>query len=316
VTLPNPSELRISKQPIPTAKLIRWAEEAGFEVRSSNHGTSHLICRHKIENDIYFSIIRDSRKLSSQRNLSDALIELERRKVQNTFNAANSYEQSLLEKIPDHLSARLNHETGSLIVTNKQLPQIGITVRHDQMDLLENKLRFLDSVKRETFIAIHKARTGFDIDINVGKQDVFDGRIKHLIYTMDEISVPDYEEDGSPHTLRDAINLFVTEVSLKDMDHKGRLDAIAELPFIRDKTVIYHSRRGERTISIDYESPQRKQLHIEFQCFSNARNPGDVHDISSVRVSDTLLADLENQMTGIAKAHDRALTDRPIAQVA
>lgn len=120
MSLPNPEELRRGKKAYPTARLLLWAEEAGFQIRRPNRGT-HINCRHSIHKDIMFNIIDDTKKLSSTMNLSDALVELEKRRLQivpiaeDFAKAANDRVEKIGRLAPSYMSVEHDHLHGQIV---------------------------------------------------------------------------------------------------------------------------------------------------------------------------------------------------------
>lgn len=317
MSVPSSQEIRRTKQVLPAEKRKKWAEDAGFELRPAKG--SHIRCVHKIYPDIWFNLILTTRKLASQRDFADALLEIEKRNLQKAFTASAQKEQLVLEKIPDHLQGHLDSKTGSLVITDRQLPQLGITIQPKDFHLIENKIRnILEPQKKEIFARLGWCRSEHDIDFSIPKHGVFDGVLAHKVYSIAPIVIPPYKMDDDIGHFDKFIDQYIATIENKDKEHEDRLNKILGMNFISEIDVVSHSRRGDRTYVVHYTSPRtHRDLQIDFHAHSNRRvtlerekdathNPVDLH---RGRVSEMELAQFERRIFGIVAA--QAQTDGP-----
>lgn len=315
-SIPSAAALRNTKQPIPTERLIRWAEDAGFEAKSSGSGTSHIHFKHKVFSDLTFGMVYGSKKISSQRNLSDALIELQKR--QESVRAANAFEIAAPDpkieieaKLPAHIEVERDDTTGQLVLRDKQITQLGLTLRPGEEKILENKVRFLESLKREAGILLNRARNIYDIDIGSGKNGVFAGTLSHPIYNMAQKTLPPYKA-GNEITFFQAVNDYIAEVADIDAGNKTTLTSALRQSFVKSVFVLYHSRRGERTNVVSLENPDGGTLRFKFETASNRR--ADSSDLHAGRITEQELRRVETFMTSLAREHTGQKLSTPAAE--
>lgn len=306
--VPTPEEIKKTGQVIPYQTLVAWAKASGFAVRRSKGGTSHIRYWHEEYPEICNNFVATSDKLAAQREFANLLEEVQLRKLSEAFKAATEEKEKLLALVPDHLNAKFDHETGSLVLTDKQLPQLGITIEPDQFHLLENKIRnTLDSEKRVLFTLINQAKMIYDIDISVPKRGTFDGILSHRVYGLAPIMIPAYKPGDAPNQCRNILNEYIKEVQAQDRAHTKRLNKILGMSFVQEIEVASHARRGERTFTVHYQSPKLHELCTDFHAYSHQRvRPSGKDDIHTARISEAELAGLERRIYGIANGHTQA----------
>lgn len=264
-------------------------------------------------------MVHGTKKLSSQRNLSDALVELEKR--QERIKAANAFEIAALDpkiaieaKLPAHIEVERDDRTGQLVLRDKQIPQLGLTLKPGEEKILENKVRFLESLKREAGILLNRARNIYDIDIGSGKNGVFGGTLSHPIYDIPQQTLPPYKA-GEDITFFHAMNDYITDVADIDAGHRTQLTSALRQSFVKSVFVLYHSRRGERTNIVSLEDPDGGSLRFKFETASNRR--ADSSDLHAGRITEQELRRVETFMTSLAHKHTKqsrtVATSEPMA---
>lgn len=308
MSIPSSHEIRRTKQVIPAVKIKKWAEEAGFTIRNSGHGSSHYRCAHREYPDIVLTMLLTTSKVSSQRDFADALLEIEKRNLQKAFSASAENEQKILRKIPDHLQGEVDLKTGSLVIRDRQMPQLGMTIAPSDFHLIENKIHnILEPRKRGLFTLMNQARMLYDIDISIPKRGTFDGILSHDVYGISPIVIRTYQAGDDTDQCSEMIGSFIKEVIAKDQEHAARMDRILSMPFVQEIEVVSHARRGDRTYVLEYESPKHRKLKIDFHGYSHQRvNPDADEDIHHARMTDAELASLEKRVYGIAHGHAQA----------
>lgn len=296
-------ELRRGRQIIATEKLVRWAEEAGFETRRPK-GTTHINCRHTIHTDIRFGIVAGSKNIASQRFLYEALTELEKRGAQpissarDFANAAEETFQTVKRLLPAYLNAEPDFQNGWVVVRDKQLPQIGVTLPFADAHLLENKIHnIIEPMKREAYMLLNR------YDIVAGEIDK-EGRqtFSHAVYKkLPRLIAEPYRAETNPEDLFAKIAELASAVETRDVEHGIKLMELLSKNFIKATNVVYSSRRGERTNLVTYESAPDKTLRFKFPSFSNGRvmNHNDIHE---GRISEETMKSLEARIEGISHA--------------
>lgn len=302
--VPSCAEIRQIKQIIPTKRLIRWAEAAGFEVRKSGGGSSHVVYRHKEFPDIGANIVRHSKKLATQRNFADCLGELESRRAHLAVaftDAADSDLNEAYKKLPPHLTIEHDFENGHSIVRDRMLPQIGITIKFEDARLLENKIRFLEDAKRDAYMLLNR----HDITLKpFGKNSA--GRVlSHPVYEIPAVALAPYRGDTAPTTFFEQIGAFAQSVSDIDSEHAERLSKILACAFVERVSVTAQSARGTRENTLECKTPSGKGIVVEFQTHSNRRILGG-NNVANGRISERALIALEDRINGLAAAHLRA----------
>ncbi len=301
--------LRRSKQPLPTDTLLLIAEKCGFEVRYGN-GTSHIRCIHTKYPDIAFNVIRNTKRLSSQRDLSDALLEVDRRDeatLTTAFKSAALNIAAILDqKIPEDLEYRLT-ESGNIVVTDRTYPQIGITFSQKDVRLAENKVRELTTAKRDYTAALARLVSQYDMTAPTIINGVFDGKLAHAVYDhMATKELPFYQEGSASYMAKASLELYQTEIENIDKDHLARKRGALALIGIERPIITCSSRRGKRHNHVSYTNGNGKNLHFTFNTFSNQRL-SPLCDGTKARISLSELERLERIAYGIAAREERHL---------
>ncbi len=310
MSLPCQYELKKLRQKVPTTKLVEWAHAAGFVTRCS--GTSHIVGKHP-EYGITFTIIATTDKLDSKRIFANALIEL--RKKQEAAAAAEIIADDVhssmeLGRLPAYIVAEQDPDTGNIVLRDSQIPQIGVTIRPDQRHMLENKIRYMEDIKREAYILLSRCRTQFDIDIGDTKGHAFGAIISHKMYDLPTMVFPPYAMGNDPRGFIGELAAYITQVQEKDFAHEERLKRALQHSFVKATVIVFHEQRGERTNVVSYESPAGgKSLRFNFTTASEQRAvTTDTHGQMSInrgRITEQELARVENVMNGIALAHQK-----------
>lgn len=297
----TPEELRRTGQPIPATQLARILESRGFDVRRAN-GSSHYIYTHPLHADLSDTLIAGTRKLTCQREMAKILMELDRRENKNAlsgkFNAAAS--EDAFAALPPHIEIERDHAKGVTVLRDKNIPQIGVTLAAGEECLAENKVRYIESLKREAFILLNRCRTNYDMTAGFG-HGVFDGTISHRVYDLPSAQIAPYGAGDKSDKLFDRIHSFAGAVIARDAEHRERLEKLLAKDFIGDVAVTFHARRGERTNRVCVIKPSGESLSIVFGTESHRRaNKRDVH---SGRIREQALGRLEKTILGIERAH-------------
>ncbi len=306
--LPDPVQLRNSKQPVRSDVLIRLAEGAGFECKTSKHGTSHMRFRHKEYSDLNFRIVLDTNKLASQRNLSDALIELEKRRTNEILrpsfaNATEGAFKKVTGAVPAHIEVEYDFETARIVLRDRHLPQIGLTLNPGEEKIIENKVRYLESIKRDAYILLSRARNMYDIETDISKHGVFSGALSHAVYDLPEKKMERYKA-GDSITFVNDLSDYIAEVVERDTLNEIRLSDVLQKSFVKASLVVFHAKRGERTNIISLERPEGGELSLRFETVSNRR--AATHDIYSGRITEHELTRVENFMRMFERGHTQA----------
>lgn len=317
--IPTPEELRLTKQPFQTSQLIRWAEIAGFKTRKSGHGGSHIQCKHEDFPDLRFTIVDDSKRIANQRTLSDALVQLQKRQEaegQDLRPAATNVKEEfqkvskktfggIKRALPPYIAAEFDTKNGVVVLRDKNVPQIGMTLAPHETRLLQNKVKEIESMKRDAFALLHRCRTQYDMDVGDLRNGNFGGTIKHAVYQMPKTAIGPYQSGDDPQRLFHELRAYIAEVESKDLEHQVKMEDLLGQGFIRDWQVQFHSRRGERSLVVVCDTPNREGLKLTFSETSNRRC--EAHDITSGRMKESELARMEKIISGIATGHERAL---------
>lgn len=286
--------------------LVRWAEKSGFVTRRSQGGTSHIVCQHKQYPDIVFKIIADSDKCWSQYDFGKALKKIHARESGAAFEFSEKSRNDVAlayKNLPPYLTADHDFENGQTVLRDKQLPQLGITIPFEDSRMAENKVRYLEAIKREAFILLNRAKMEYDIDFknNDGK---FGGTLSHAMYDIEPKIIPPYQAGGDPHGIMCEINDFILKVMEKDDAHDKKLDTLLAHDFVGAAKIAFHARRGERSNAVRLERPDGGAFTLIFETASNRR--ADAGDIHRGRISEQELSRVEKTIQSIAKAHGRA----------
>jgi hypothetical protein len=308
MSLPCPYELKKSRDIIPVDRLLRWAETAGFITRAPRGGSSHIKCTHEKYPDIGFVLAKTTTKLDNKRHLANALIEI--RKREEAKNCRSSFEvetqdkvKAISSKLPAYIEAEHDYQTGQTVLRDRQIPQIGVTIKAGEERLLENKIRYIESLKRDAFILLNRALFSYDIDVGLMRHGNFEGKISHAIYDLPEQTLPPYKAGGDPMALFADLQSYIEQVIEKDLCHVQRLESVLKQPFAGPVFVGFSARRGERTNVVTLEKPNGSDFRLTFETASNRRaNPGDVH---GGRITERELERIESVLGGLAAAHAR-----------
>lgn len=271
--IPSPEELKKLRIIIPTARLVLWAESLGFETRKT--GGSHIVCRHTEHPDIFFTIVHDTSKLDSKRNLADAYIALRKRTMacKDSFESSNEDQlDAIKNKLPDYIDAEQDHESGQIVLRDRNLPQLGLTLQTGEDRILENKIRYLEDLKREALAMMGRARTNFDIGIKFS-HGVFDGHLSHTVYrNLPKMDIPPYRANDPIDKLFTAVQGYIATVEERDMEYEVRLEDALSSPSLKTIQIAFNARRGERINKVQFESPKDGSLlNLEFTTKSNQR---------------------------------------------
>lgn len=304
-SIPSPSELILSKQPIDTATLVRWAEESGFQTRRSQGGTSHIVCQHTRYPEIVFKIIAGSDKCGSQSDLGKALKKILKRdsaiaeefEMQSRKNIETCY-----QNLPSYFSAEHDFQNGQTVIRDKQLPQLGVTISFNDAHLMENKVRYLESIKRDAFILLNRAKMEYDITIG-GARGKFNGILSHVIYDLEPKVIPAYQANDNPTNILKEINEFIWTVAETDDAHDKKLDSLMANDFVGAARIIFHARRGQRSNAVRLERPDGGSFVMIFETASNRR--AEIGDIHRGRISEPELARVERTIQTLANAYPK-----------
>ncbi len=278
----EPRDLYETKQIVPTRQLLQLAEKWGFEHRSS--GTSHHHCHHKIHTDILFNIMGGTKRLSSQRNLADAMVEIERRElekqkeIQNVFSAASENRlDNIRAQLPPHVTAELT-QNGNVVLRDVQVPQLGVTLYSDEQDkMLESYLRYEFGHTKNAFYAeLNKLRSKHDAEAVFDDKGNFTGKINHIVYGAEySLEMPVYQEGGNGGAFIHAFEDYRERIELKDMEQAFRKEALLDRPFLGNLLIRHSEQRGERHNHVRITDPRAGDLRLSFTTFSNQRVAGD-----------------------------------------
>jgi hypothetical protein len=299
----DPAQLRETKQPLTTEQLLRLAHKWGFETRQSGHGSSHIRCTHKKYPDIGFNIIRTTERLSSQRNLADAMAEIEKRKaaakqaIRDKFSvAAEDRLNAIREKLPAHITATLTQD-GLVVLRDAQIPQIGVTLYSQKEDrLIENKIHNeIEPMKREIYIALSRLHTEYDAQAQFD-DGVFTGCVSHEVYeTLPDLVLPPYEAGGSILDIRAAIHAYQDAILSKDIEHMIRKEELLSDSHVGGTMMTFSARRGERNNHVRLNvGAEQGALSFTFKTFSNRRITGDG---SAGRIAESELNKMEKEIS-------------------
>lgn len=301
--IPSPSEIRKTRDTIPTEKLVRWAEASGFEIRTSGGG-SHIIYRHKEFPDIGNNFVYNTSKWGSQRSFANCLEQLAERREQLAKTFRSSAEDSLYryyKSLPPHLTVEHDFENARSVVRDRHLPQIGVTIKFEDARLLENKIRFLEDNKRDAYILLNR----HNISLKSSPESSGERVLFHPVYSIPPVALQRYEAGSKPTSFFEKISEFIQSVSEKDNDHASRMKAILSHDFVKSATVSLQCARGTRQNSLTCETPSGSTIVISFTSHSNRRFRSE-DDISESCISSKALAALEARINGLASAHLRA----------
>jgi len=302
--VPSPAEIRNTKQVIPTDRLVRWAEESGFEVKRSKGGTSHIPCRHKEFRDIRFAIIATSKQLGSQRCFSDALLEIEQRRNAAAATFKKSAEQKIedaYKDLPDFLSVEHDFEKGVSVIRDRQLPQLGFTLAFCEAHMLENKIHnIIEDYKPQLFELLGRCRGEYDIDTGMDKGE-FNGALGHTFYTISAPELPPYRAGEDSAKLFKHLYDFIQQVMAQDQAHNTRLKSVLENDFVGEIKTAFTAVRGERHNYVPVTRPDGSSFTLKFETASNARAFDGT--IQRGRITEEELAKVERVLGGIAFAH-------------
>ncbi len=307
-------DLRRTKQIIPLAALVNVAENHGFTVRDAKG--SHVRYAHEDYPDITGTLISSTKKIGSQRSLSDAILEVQKRTAEAKQVITDKFTQAadkaaaerlarIQEQLPPYMEAFYG-EGDQIILRDKQTPQIGVTLYSPEEDsALERHTRHMDDMKRDFCRRLCKSRMLFDIDVACDGKGGFLGRLSHSIYDMEELILPPYPEAEDPTA---AILEYQAQVEEIDMDHEIKREDILSKDFISRILVTHHTPRGNRTNHVSYKIPGvEKSLRFTFATFSNQRvqatnlNANKAKKGHTARISKAELIQLEETVSGIEK---------------
>ena len=319
MSIMSPEELFSKGQPARTIEVLAMLEANGFtDIRRTNgKGGTHIFYAHEslgitgtLVEDHGLVTIRYQKIAAKDCMKAIEKTESLRAEVQEAFQKtveekATARLAKIQEALPPYVEAFYG-EGQSIIVRDKQVPQIGFTLHSEQEDhLLENKLRHeLDSIKRDFFILLDRSHMEYDIYTLFDQDNNFTGEIAHSIYDMEPIVLPPYPEGQDPFG---AICDYQDAVLEIDMAHAERKQTLLDKPFISRVLVAHHARRGERHNHVSYNIPGvDKNLSFTFETSSNQRVQGDG---SMARISSKELAQLEQTIAGIERAVNASKTE-------
>jgi hypothetical protein len=307
--IPSPEELRRDSQPIRTEQLLTWAKQAGFVSR--NNGSSHICLTHSIYPDIRGSILADSKDPAMKRTVAKLFKQLEIRflesqasdpSLQKEFKHATKNKiESLNKRLPYYIRAEHDSETGKTVLRDQHLPMIGLTLKDGEDKILENKVRYLENMKREAYELLNR----HDIRLNYCKTADKEGSLSHAVYQMPKVKIEPYKSGDDPENFRAAVHAYVAQVRATDINHTLRLQVILQQDFIRQTELSCRGRHGERALTILCDSPTKSGLRFDFKAMSHQR-PHEA-DIYNGRISERELGRMEKIIGGIGAAHQRAL---------
>ncbi len=297
----TPQELIDIGQPIPTTRLIPLLELNNFTVRRVK-GSSHYVYMHAVHKDLFGTLIEGTKKLTCQREIAKIMKKLKHREnlgaMRDNFNTIASDE--VLAALPPHIEIKRDHAKGVTVLRDKNLPQIGVTLAAGEERLAENKVRYIESLKREAFALLNRCRVDYDITTTFD-HGVFDGTLSHKVYDLKPAKIAPYAAGENPDKIFDGINAFTDKVMTRDTEHRERLESLLAKDFISDVAVTFHSRRGERMNHVSVIKPSGVSLSLTFETQSHRRaSKSDVH---SGRIREQALGRLEKTILGIERAH-------------
>ncbi|PZO86406.1 MAG: hypothetical protein DI626_06730 [Micavibrio aeruginosavorus] len=297
----TPEELRHTGQTVPTQQLVRILKLKGFDIRPVN-GSSHIFCIHSNHSDLAYTIVKGTKKLASQREIAKILMELDRREsagaLSGKFNTAAA--DDAFAALPPHIEIERDHAKGVTVLRDKNIPQIGVTLDAGEERLAENKVRYIESLKREAFVLLNRCRVNYDI---VGNFDhgVFGGTLSHKVYDLKPMKIAPYTAGENSDKIFEKINTFTNNVMARDTEHRERLEKLLTKNFISEVAVTFHARRGERVNHVSVIKPSGESLSLTFETQSHRRaSKSDVH---SGRIREQALGRLEKTILGIERAH-------------
>lgn len=306
------TEMRATRQVIPTQKLVKWLENNGFKVRICKDGSSHIFAAHRDFKDISTTFAKNTSKLDAQRMVRITLQKLAERQesLAAKFNESGLTQQfiadTLDQKIPEDLEYRLT-ESGNIVVTDRTYPQIGITFSQKDVRLAENKVRELTAAKRDYTAALARLVSQYDMTAPTIINGVFNGKLAHAVYDhMATKELPLYQEGSVPYMAKASLELYQTEITNIDKDHLARKRGALALIGIEKPIITCSSRRGERHNHVPYTNGNGKNLHFTFNTFSNQRL-SPLCDGTKARISLSELEKLECIAYGIAAREERHL---------
>lgn len=301
--VPSPEEIKRTKQLIPTDKLVRWAEESGFLVKSRPN-SSHLKYKHIVYPDLTGNFIIGTTKLGSQHSFADLLFEVQKRNLQTqkTFDtAAGSKILEAYKSLPPHLTVEHDFQNGWSVVRDKHLPQVGVTIKFEDTRLFENKIRFLEDNKRDAYILLNR----HGITLKPAQKNSPERVLSHPVYEIPAVILHPYVADTPTTSFFGDIGIFAQTVGEKDMEHEERLAALLAHSFIESVNVTSPSARGTRQNTIVCRTPSDSSIVIAFTSHSNRRLHSD-DNVTEGQISAKSLAALESRINGLAAAHLRA----------
>ena len=292
---------------MPPDKLRSLIKAAGFDIRETK--SSHIVCAHTDFPDVNFTVAigNNSKKPTSQRTFADALLKLQDRKAEEAEKLVNSYRQATQDNLsryykdlPSYLSAEHDFQKGYTVIRDKQLPQLGITISFADARMLENKIRYMESLKRDTHILLNRCRMEYDIETEFDR-GVLKG-LSHGIYKLAPVDMEPYQAGGDPHRILDDINDFVCKVMDRDSEHDTRLDTLLAQDFVGAARVAYHARRGERTNAVRLHKPDGSSFTLKFETASNRRAEAD--NVHRGRITEAELMRVEKTIGTLAFAYE------------
>ncbi len=302
--VPTSAEIRQIRQIIPTERLVRWADAAGFDIKKSGGGSSHIVYRHKEFPDIGNSFVTNTKRLGSQYSFADCLLELQKRKIEANKSFSTAAEAAVFapyKNLPTHLTVEHDFQNGWSVVRDRLLPQIGVTIKFEDARLLENKIRFLEDNKRDAYILLNR----HNISLKPAGKNSAERVLSHPVYDIPPVALKPYEAGTPVTSFFEKIGTFVGTVGEKDFDHAQRLSALLGQSFVESVSVTSQSTRGVRQNTLVCRTPSQASIVIEFASHSNQRVRGG-NDIMDGRISESALKALESRMNGLAAAHLRA----------
>jgi len=292
------TEIRSTRQLIPTEKLLKWLRNLDFNVRD-NTGGSHVFVSHKTETDIYDTLIINTTKLSTQRGVRVMLQKLEKRQTELSKEFSKKalspkyIQETLDQKIPADLAYSLT-DSGNIVLTDRAYPQLGLTFAQNDVRLAENQVRELTSMKRDYAVMLCRMTSEYDVSPITMQNGVFNGRLTHQVY--DHIPVedlPTYKENDEPGDALMHLYAYVEKIEDVDLEHACRKEDILAQPHILQTIVTSASRRGERHNHVYYAGRGGEKLSLVFSTFSNLRA---TYNGKTSRISASELQHVENML--------------------
>lgn len=243
--------------------------------------------------------------MGSQRSFADCLVEIEKRTSTSQAKFQEAAENRILglySKLPPHITAEHDFENGHTVLRDRQLPQLGVTIPFAEARLAENKIRYMESLKREAYILLNRAKMEYDVESSIPRGR-FDGTLSHTIYSMEPKVIPDYQAGDVPNRLLLDINDFICQVMEQDDDHDKKLDSLLAHDFVSAARVAFHARRGERTNAVRLERPDGGSFTLIFETASNRR--AEIGDIHRGRIAEPELARVDKTIQALARAHKK-----------